>query len=57
MWTGMTVSKLCVTVSGWPFQEYLAKMRQGREWVDTACLHALGRAYGVNVVIFQVHAD
>ena len=23
MWTGMTVSQLCITVSGWSFQKYL----------------------------------
>ena len=57
MWPGMTVAKLCCTVSGWSFQEYLAKMRQDREWADTAFLHALGRAHGVNVVIFQAHTD
>ena len=57
VWTGMTVSKLCITVSGWSFQEYLAKMRRGREWVDMAFLHAFGRAYGVNVWIFQAHID
>ena len=32
-------------------------MRQDREWVDLAFLHALGRAHGVNVVIFQAHVD
>ena len=57
IWPGMTVSKLCSTVSGWSFQEYLAKMRQDREWADLAFLHALGRAYGVSVVIFQAHMD
>ena len=56
-WPGMTVAKLCCTVSGWSFQEYLAKMRQDREWADLAFLHALGRAHGVNVVIFQAHMD
>ena len=54
IWPGMTVAKLCCTVSGWSFQEYLAKMRQDREWVDTAFLHALGRAYGVNVVVLDM---
>ena len=57
IWPGMTVAKLCCTVSGWSFQEYLTKMRQDREWVDTAFLHALGRAYGVNVWIIQAHTD
>ena len=57
IWPGMTVAKLCCTVSGWSFQEYLAKMRQDREWADLAFLHALGRAHGVNVVIFQAHMD
>ena len=57
IWPSMTVAKLCCTVSGLSFHEYLAKMRQDREWVDTAFLHALGRAYGVNVVIFQAHMD
>ena len=57
IWPGMTVAKLCCTVSGWSFQEYVAKMRQDRCWVDTAFLHALGRAHGVNVVIFQAHTD
>ena len=57
IWSGMTVAKLCCTVSGWSFQEYLAKMRQDREWADLAFLHALGRAHGVNVVIFQAHMD
>ena len=57
IWPGMTVSRLCSTVSGWSFQEYLAKMRRDREWVDTAFLHALGRAFGVNVLIFQAHTD
>ena len=32
-------------------------MRQGRAWVDTAYLHALGRAHGVDVLSFQEHAD
>ena len=50
----MTVAKLCCTMSGWSFQEYLAKMRQDREWVDTAFLHALGRAHGVHVVVLDV---
>ena len=50
----MTVAKLCCTMSGWSFQEYLAKMRQDREWVDTALLHALGRAHGVHVVVLDV---
>ena len=54
IWPGMTVQKLCCTVSGWSFEEYLAKMRQDREWVDTAFLHALGRAHGVNVVVLDV---
>ena len=54
IWPGMTVQKLCCTVSGWSFPEYLAKMRQDREWVDTAFLHALGRAHGVNVVVLDV---
>ena len=53
LWPGMTVARLCMTVSGWSFQEYLAKMRHDREWVDTAFLHALRRAHGVNVVIFH----
>ena len=57
IWQGMTVSKLCSIVSGWSFPEYLAKMRKDQEWVDTAFLHALGRAHGVNVVIFQAHTD
>ena len=57
IWPGMTVAKLCSTVSGWSFQEYVAKMRQDRQWVDTAFLHALGRAHGANVLIFQSHAD
>ena len=57
IWPGMTVAKLCCTVSGWSFQEYLAKMRQDGEWADLAFLHALGRAHGVNVVIFQAHMD
>ena len=55
IWPGMTVAKLCCAVSGWSFQEYLANMRQDREWADLAFLHALGRAHGVNVVIFQAH--
>ena len=37
--------------------EYLAKMRRDQEWVDTAFLHALGRAYGVNALIIQAHTD
>ena len=57
IWPGMTVSNLCCRVSGWTFQEYLAKMRQDGEWADLAFLHALGRAHGVNVVIFQAHMD
>ena len=57
IWPGMTVAKLCCAVSGVSFQEYLAKMRQDREWVDTAFLHALGRAHGVNVLIIQTHMD
>ena len=57
LWTGMSVSKLCCTVSGWSFQEYLTNMRKDNEWVDTAFLHALGRAYGVNVLIIQSHID
>ena len=57
LWPGMTVARLCMTVSGWSFHEYLAKMKQDQEWVDTAFLHALGRAHGVNVVIFQAHMD
>ena len=57
IWPGMTVAKLCSTVSGWSFQEYVAKMRQDKEWVDTAFLHALGRAHGANVLIFQAHSD
>ena len=57
LWPGMTVAKLCCTVSGWPFQEYPAKMRQDQEWVDTRFLHALRRAHSVNVVIFQAHMD
>ena len=58
IWPGMTVAKLCCTVSNRSsFQEYLATMRQDREWVDTAFLHALGRAYGVNVMIIQAHVE
>ena len=57
IWPGMTVAKLCCTVSGWSFQEYLAKMRQDREWADLAFLHALGRAHGVNVVICPACTD
>ena len=57
MWQGMTVAKLSRTMSGWSFEEYIAQMRQDREWVNAACLHALGRAHGVNVLIVQEHAD
>ena len=32
-------------------------MRQDWERVDMAFLHALGRAHGANVLIFQEHAD
>ena len=32
-------------------------MRKDQDWVDTACLHALGRAHCVNVLILQEHAD
>eukprot|EP00974_Lingulodinium_polyedra_P089653 8693143-Lingulodinium_polyedra.AAC.1 len=53
----MTVAKLCTTVSGWYVQSYLAQVRQNHEWADTAFVHALGRAYGVDVLIFQEHAD
>ena len=57
IWPGMTVAKLCTTVSGLPFREYMAKMQGNGEWVDTAFLNALGRAHGVNVMIFQEHSD
>ena len=54
----MTVAKLCSTVSGWPCEEFKDKrMRKDQEWVDTAFLHALGRAHGDNVLIAQEHAD
>ena len=32
-------------------------MRTDRAWVVTALLHALGRAYGFNVLFLQEHAD
>ena len=57
IWAGMTVAKLCTTVSGLPFREYMAKMQGNGEWVDTAFLHALGRAHGVNVMVVQEHPD
>ena len=57
IWPGLTVAKLCSAVSGLSFQEYVAKVQQDGEWVDTAFLHALGRAHGVNVLIFQAHTD
>ena len=56
-WPGMTVAKLCRTVSGCDFTEYLQQKRQDRAWVDTAFLHALARAHGANVMIFQAHTD
>ena len=48
IWPGMTVAKLCTTVSGLPFREYMAKKQGDGEWVDTALLHALGWAHGAN---------
>ena len=35
----------------------LGKMRKDQEWIDTAFVHALGRAHGVNVLIFQPGID
>ena len=32
-------------------------MREDREWVNTALLHGLGRAHGVNVLVLQEHAE
>eukprot|EP00974_Lingulodinium_polyedra_P076796 7433568-Lingulodinium_polyedra.AAC.1 len=32
-------------------------MRQGGAWVDAAFLHALGRAYGADVLIFQARQE
>ena len=52
----MTVAKLCSTVSGWSFEEYKEQMGTDRARVGTALLHALGRAYGFNVLIVQEHA-
>ena len=57
IWDGMTVAHLCEIVSGTIFLDYVAKMRNNREWIDTAFLHALGCAYGVNVLIFQPHME
>ena len=56
-WQGMAVAKLCRTVSGWSFEECIAQVRQDRESVNAAFVHELGRAHGVNVLIFQEHAD
>lgn len=53
LWEGMSVARLCQIVSGTSFREYLVQMGRDGEWVDTAFLHALGCAYGVNVLIFQ----
>ena len=55
IWDGMTVARLCEIVAGRDFRGYLAQMRQNHVWIDTAFLHALGCAYGSNVVIFQPH--
>ena len=57
MWQGMTVAKLCSTVSVLPLEEYKEHLRKGREGVDAALLRGLGRAHGVNVLTCQQHAD
>ena len=57
MWQGMTIARLCSVVSGSLFPDYLARMRMDGEWIDTAFLHALGAAHGVNVLIFQIGQD
>ena len=57
IWDGMTVARLCEIVSGRDFRGYLAQMRQNHVRIDTAFLHALGCAYGCNVVIFQPHME
>jgi len=49
----MTVAKLCEIVSGKGFRQYLDFMGRDGNWIDTAFLHSLGCAYGVDVVIFQ----
>ena len=53
LWPEMTVSKLCGVVSGTTFREYVEKMQRAGEWIDAACVHALGAAHGTNVVIFS----
>eukprot|EP00974_Lingulodinium_polyedra_P085881 8316826-Lingulodinium_polyedra.AAC.1 len=57
MWPSMTVAKLRSTVSGWSFPLYLANTRHHGEWVDAHFLHALGRASGVNLLVYQAHPD
>ena len=57
LWPGMSIAKLCWVVSGSQFPDYLARMKMDGEWIDTAFLHALGAAHGVNVLIFQIGQD
>ena len=57
LWPGMSIAKLCSVVSGSQFPDYLAKVKMDGEWIDTAFLHALGAAHGVNVLIFQIGQD
>ena len=57
LWPGMSIAKLCSVVSGSQFPDYLARMKMDGEWIDTAFLHALGAAHGVNVLIFQIGQD
>lgn len=58
LWDEFTVSDLIrATCPDRTVQAYLSRMRKPGQWADTAFIHALACAFGVDVAVFQPQAD
>ncbi len=55
LWVGMTVQRLCETLSGnTNFENYCDEMAQPGAWVDTCFLHAIACVHKVDIVLFRL---
>ncbi len=55
LWGGMTVQRLCETLSGnTNFENYCDEMARPGTWVDTCFLHTIGCVHKVDIILFQL---
>ena len=59
MWEGMNFKMLALIMSSntEAFDEYVNRMAHDGEWLDASCLHALGCAFSMDIMIWQQHQD